>query len=146
MITARPSDDLVTVDAAAKRLQVHPKTVLRSIHDGRLRATRIGKSYRIVRADLDAFGGVPVPSESPRAEARVTSIVDIEHVGGNLARKLSSSVTNALHSRPAGSGDLNVHVDYDEPRSQLRVVVHGSPDDTASLLGLIAIWVDQLTP
>ncbi len=54
-----PHDDLCTVETAAAHLQVHRKTVLRYIRDGRLPATRIGKAYRIQRADLDAFAGTP---------------------------------------------------------------------------------------
>jgi excisionase family DNA binding protein len=41
---------LVTVEQAAEELKLHPKTVLRYIHEGRLEATRIGKAYRIDRA------------------------------------------------------------------------------------------------
>jgi excisionase family DNA binding protein len=61
------SEELYTVEMAAERLKLHPKTVLRFIRDGRLRATRIGKSYRILRSDLDAFGG----GRSPNAAAPV---------------------------------------------------------------------------
>src|SRR5262245_37744597 len=42
-------DELCTVHFAADRLKLHPKTVQRLIREGRLRATRIGKSYRIRR-------------------------------------------------------------------------------------------------
>ena len=140
-------DDLVTVDVAAGRLQVHPKTVLRFIHDGRLRATRIGKAYRIQRRDLDTFAGVqPTANVVRRPAARVMSVVDIEHVDPALGRKFASAVTNAMHSRPEGSGDISAHVDHDTERDQLRIVIHGGPTETANLLGLIAIWSAQLSP
>ena len=139
-------DDLVTVDVAAARLQVHPKTVLRFIHDGRLRATRIGKAYRIQRGDLDAFAGVRPPDPSPPAAPRVLSVVDIDDVSPALARKFGSAVTNAMHSRPEGSADISAHVDYDTDRAHLRIVIHGEPTETANLLGLVAIWSAQLTP
>lgn len=52
------SQTFFTVDQVADRLGLHPKTVLRLIAAERLRATKIGKSYRILRGDLDAFAGV----------------------------------------------------------------------------------------
>ena len=58
------SAELFTVEQAADRLKLHPKTVLRMIHEGRLKATRLGKAYRISGDDLDAAAGVT------RAEAR----------------------------------------------------------------------------
>jgi excisionase family DNA binding protein len=44
----------LTTRDVARRLGVHPQTVRRWIASGRLPATRIGKDYRISRADLDA--------------------------------------------------------------------------------------------
>ena len=38
------STTLFTVEQAAQRLNLHPKTVLRYIRDGQLPATRVGKS------------------------------------------------------------------------------------------------------
>ena len=49
------SDALITVEQAAEQLKLHPKTVLRHIREGRLPATRIGKSYRLRAADVDEF-------------------------------------------------------------------------------------------
>ena len=46
-----------TVEHAARRLQLHPKTVLRFIRDGRLPAKRLGKAWRIRQSDLDALAG-----------------------------------------------------------------------------------------
>ena len=51
------SEDVYTVELAAERLRLHPKTVLRFIAEGRLRAVKMGKSYRILRSDLDALIG-----------------------------------------------------------------------------------------
>ena len=46
------SQQLVTVEQAAQELSLHPKTVLRYIRDNRLPATRVGRSYRILRSEL----------------------------------------------------------------------------------------------
>ena len=137
------SGGLRTVDEAAERLKLHPKTVLRYIREGRLPATRIGKAYRIQRADLDAFAGVPAQPATAPSDATVTSIVDIPGVEATLAQKWARSVTNALNAKPQGA-PFRADVVYEPERSHLKIIIVGSPGDTANLMGLIRIWVEQL--
>ena len=47
--------DLMTVEQVAAYLQLNKLTVYRYIREGRIPAARIGKSYRIRKADVDAF-------------------------------------------------------------------------------------------
>lgn len=141
---AQASDELCTVEFAAQRLKLHPKTILRFIHEGRLKGTRIGKSYRIPRADLEAFAGLPAPAEAPVPEAWVTSIVDVPGIGPDLARRWQTTVTGAVHARPPGPQTLRADVIYEPERSHLKIVIVGPPDDTVSLLSLIRIWLEQL--
>ncbi|MDQ7819710.1 MAG: helix-turn-helix domain-containing protein [Armatimonadota bacterium] len=69
--------DLMTVEQVAAYLQVHRMTVYRYIRSGRLPAARVGRVYRVRRADLEAFldrhrvpGASPVPPR--RSDAAVT--------------------------------------------------------------------------
>lgn len=45
----------LTTEEAAEYLQVTVDTVRRYIREGRLRASRLGREYRIRQEDLDAF-------------------------------------------------------------------------------------------
>jgi excisionase family DNA binding protein len=142
-LRAPATDELRTVDDAADLLKLHPKTVLRFIREGRLKATRIGKSYRIRKADLDEFAGVPT-NDPAAVEARLTSIVDVPNVGPELARTWARSVTNALTSRPRGAALFSADVTYDAERAALKIVLVGGADDSVNLLSLIRLWLDQL--
>ncbi len=44
-----------TVDQVAELLNLHPKTLQRYIREGKLKATKLGKSYRITGHDLSVF-------------------------------------------------------------------------------------------
>ena len=44
-----------TVEEAAGLLRIHPETVRREIKAGRMPACRIGRDYRISRADLEGY-------------------------------------------------------------------------------------------
>lgn len=49
------NDDIFTPSTAADYLHINVRTVRNFIRDGRLRATRVGRAYRIRRAWLDEF-------------------------------------------------------------------------------------------
>jgi excisionase family DNA binding protein len=46
---------LVSVREVADQLGVHPETIRRLIHDGRLDAVRVGRVLRVHRTALDSF-------------------------------------------------------------------------------------------
>jgi excisionase family DNA binding protein len=138
------SEDLYTVERAAERLQLHPKTVLRAIRQERLRATRVGKSYRILRSDLDAFAGVPARASTAGGEPWITSIVDIPEVRPELAQKWARTVTSALNARPKGGPTLRADVIHDPDRNHLKIIVVGPPGDVINLMNLIRVWLEQL--
>ncbi|MDQ7843659.1 MAG: helix-turn-helix domain-containing protein [Armatimonadota bacterium] len=47
--------EVLTVEQAAQYLQVHKITLYKYIRTGRLPAAKLGKVYRILRRDLEAF-------------------------------------------------------------------------------------------
>ena len=143
----RFNGDLYTVEQAAMRLQLHPKTVLRFIREGRLAANRIGKSYRIQRADLEAFAGAsPSSTETSVEDLRVTAIVDIPGVGSEMAQKWARSVTGAVGGRPRDGAGVRADVTYDPDTRTLKIILVGGARDTSGLLALIQVWQEQLSP
>jgi len=144
----RISEELCTVDFAAEQLNLHPRTVLRFIREGRLEAKKVGRSYRIARAHLEAFAGLPARietrSEPPAATATITSIVDVPDVGPQLAQTWARTVTSAVNGDPRGAAPMRTDVIYDPGRSHLKIIVIGAPNEVVNLLGLIRLWIEQL--
>ena len=133
------SEELYTVEFAAQRLKLHPTTILRFIRDGRLTATKVGKSYRILRSDLDRLAGVPA---RPEGRARVTSIVDVAGVDAEQARQLAAATTSAFNARSRSGAPLRVDVIHDPDSSHFKIVLVGAPNDTAAMLELLQVWLD----
>jgi len=52
---AEQPDSLVSVRDVADQLGVHPETIRRLIHDGRLDAVRVGRVLRVHRDAVDSF-------------------------------------------------------------------------------------------
>ena len=134
------SSDFLTVEAAAAILQMHPKTVLRHIREGRLRATKLGKQYRILRSDLNAFAGVSAPDGA--CQARVTSIVDVQDVDSLLLQRLTAVLLGAAQGKEPSATPLSVDIAHDSARDSAKVIIVGSPDDTAMLLKLVGACLE----
>ena len=137
------SGELYTVEQAAERLQLHPKTVLRMIREERLKATRLGKAYRISGADLDAAAGV-ARAETRELPDRATVIGDFGGLSPDVAQRLASTLTGMLGSHKVRQAPITVETAYDPVLRRMKVVATGAPEDTAALLSsaafLVASW------
>lgn len=49
------NNDFLTVEQVAKTLQVHWQTILNYIKNGKLKAVKLGKGYRISKEELKRF-------------------------------------------------------------------------------------------
>jgi excisionase family DNA binding protein len=130
------TEELYTVDAAAERLKLHNKTVLRFIREGRLRATKVGKQYRILRSDLYAFAGV-VQSAQEAATARVTAVIDVAGVDDALLRRLTSVLLGARIGNERAAQAMTIDIAHDPGRVAAKVIAVGIPADVAQLLTLV---------
>ncbi|MDT0489111.1 helix-turn-helix domain-containing protein [Streptomyces sp. NPDC012600] len=134
--------ELYSIGEVAERLGLHVRTVRNYVRDGRLKAVRIGKQYRISRADFEALTSRP-PGDTPsgdiggRGRAEVSSIVQIDGVGPDAAHRLSTFVTASAQSPRDTREPLRVQTVYDKERARMKIVVLGSAADTAELLHLV---------
>ena len=55
VVSADPESGLYSVREVAGRLGVHPETIRRLIHDGRLDAVRVGRVLRVHKDAVDSF-------------------------------------------------------------------------------------------
>jgi excisionase family DNA binding protein len=133
---------LYSVDQVAAHIDVHVKTVRRYIQEGRLKAVRIGKQYRIAAEDLAALTGqaVAVMRDEPRRHryAEASTVVQIDAISPEAATQISNSVGGAIKGRDRHTDTpLRVDTVYDESRARLKVIITGSLPTTLALLQLI---------
>jgi excisionase family DNA binding protein len=71
------TDNLLSTREVADRLGVDTKTVLRYLHQGKQKGTRIGRDYRIPGSSLSALLEQPIPAPAtPAGTAVITAIVN----------------------------------------------------------------------
>lgn len=137
------SQQYYSVDQVANLLDLHVRTVRAYVRDGRLKATRIGKQYRIAREDFEAFTGAPTASVArakPYAEASI--IVQVNPISTESSNRLVNTLMAATASRQSSAG-LRVETVYDIERANLKVVVLGPLDSSAELLKIISALIEE---
>jgi excisionase family DNA binding protein len=135
---------LYSVEQVAGLLGLHVKTVRNYVRDGRLKAVRVGKQYRIARADLEAFTGQPVPEPARRTRhTEVSSIVQIDAIGVDSMNRLSTMIIASVN-HPYEGEHVRVQTVYDEARASLKIILVGGIGPTVDLLKTIEALQEQL--
>lgn len=136
---------LFSVEQVAQRLGVQAKTVRRYVHEGRLKAVRIGKQYRIAAEDLAALTGQPTTASVRDAIRRqrhveASSVVQIDAISPEDAMRVANGIGGAIKGRDS-TADTPLRVDtvYDEARARLKIIITGSLATTAALLQLAGV-------
>ena len=129
------NQDLYSVEQVAERLGLHVKTVRNYVREGRLKAIRIGKQYRISGDDLAALTGRPAASFRPQPVSRsrhveVSSIVEIDAVSPETANRL----TNGLMGSASG---VRIEAIYDAERGRMKIILVGSMETNAAYFKFI---------
>ncbi|HEX5046246.1 MAG TPA: helix-turn-helix domain-containing protein [Gammaproteobacteria bacterium] len=136
------SQELLSVFEIANRLKLHVKTVRNYVREGRLKAVRIGKQYRIARADLEAFTGAPLPltdGERAKRQRHVTTscVVEIDAISPESSSRLESDLKAFAHRAGGGEEQFRVEAIYDRDIGHLKLMLFGGAAGTASALMLI---------
>ncbi|GIH02575.1 MerR family transcriptional regulator [Rhizocola hellebori] len=140
--------ELYSVEQVAERLGLHVKTVRNYVREGKLKAVRIGKQYRIAGEDLAALTGGAVPTIA-REDARrarqieVSSVVAIDAISRHDADRVMTLVMAAVNGRREGDGPMRVQTAYDEERARLRIMVLGDAQPSAELIRMVSALLES---
>lgn len=142
------SDSLLSVDQVAQILNLHVRTVRSYVRDQRLRATRIGKQYRIALSDLEAFAGRPVEQHdervlAPGGRVDVSSVFTVEGVTPGLASRITNSLMASAKAPRAPGQSLALTTAYDVELDRLRIVLSTDLRTLRGFLGLIDAVLEQ---
>ncbi|PXW34146.1 UNVERIFIED_CONTAM: excisionase family DNA binding protein [Williamsia faeni] len=137
--------NFLSAEEVADELGLHVRTIRAYIRDGRLRAARVGKQYRITRPDLAAFvtGSEPNPTvqlPAPQTEAGLTAhstvVIDFDNIGVNDSDRIITVLNGAVGGR-SGATPLRLTAVPDRTRRSLKVIAQGGISDTAEILALL---------
>lgn len=142
------TDKYYTVDEIAEMIKIHPKTLRRYIREGRLKASKVGKSWRISGHDLSTFteGGSVSVTAAPlimgesfeRGEIKVSAVIDIPVANTQESVRIANTLTAISNSKPPEYGASALQTQYLMSENVVRVMIWGN-------LGYTQIILDSLT-
>lgn len=141
------TQELYSVEQVAGLLNLHVRTVRNYVREGRLKAVRIGKQYRIAREDLAAMTGRPAESldSEPvrrRRHVEVSSIVEIDAISPESANRISIGLVAAAKNHGDEDHGLRIESIYNEERGRLKVILTGSIPTVGSFLRMIMVYLE----
>lgn len=137
-----------TVEQICEILDMHPKTIQRYIREGKLLATKIGKSWRVAGHDLSVF----VESNKsvgrklgnrPAHDATASSVIDIRADEKEDAIRIMNTLTAVLNAKPSEYGHSSMHSQYIERENMVRITLWGEIRFMAVMMDTIASLTEQ---
>jgi excisionase family DNA binding protein len=133
--------EYMSVEQVAQRLNLHPRTVRNYVREGRLKAVRIGKQYRIAAADLESLTGRRLPPLVAESVVRsrhidASSIVQIDAISADEATSLTNVLIGAAKSWLKSQQSTRVETVYDPERASMKIILVGDLRGTTDILEL----------
>ncbi len=142
MLLPAPTPSLLSIEQVAQILTLNARTVRSYVRKGSLKATRIGKQYRIALDDLEAFTGRPVKSYvdrvlSPALRVEISSVISVEGVTPARAGQITDRLGAAADGLRSIAQSIAVSTSYDAPRDRLQVLLASDLKSTRDFLSMI---------
>lgn len=142
------SDTFYIVDQIANMLNIHPKTIQRYIREGKLRATKIGKGWRISGHDLSTFiensHDERISSDiRPDRSTVASAVIDVPVDRKDDAVHIMNIITAAMNSKPFEYGRSSMQSQYIENENMIRITLWGNIRFTSIMLDTITALTEQ---
>ncbi|MEN6594375.1 MAG: helix-turn-helix domain-containing protein [Clostridiaceae bacterium] len=136
-----------TVEQIGELLKMHPKTIQRYIREGKLRAVKYGKGWRISGHDLSVFTESASYEEARQGQsfaasgaerAVASAVVDMTVSGREEAIRILNALTAGLNAKPREFGSSSMQAQYIEQERKVRVTLWGEPAVVAAVLSSVS--------
>lgn len=150
-----------TIDQVAEILDIHHKTVRKFIKEGKLKANKVGKQWRISQIDLEGFTKnknstigneefifaeeVKFSKDDDRLEInneiKVSSVVDLVNIGKDTYFRVSNTLLAIMNCKDERMQRQTLNISYNENTNRLKIMIWANIDITKELLDDIAMLV-----
>ena len=149
-----------TVDQIAEILGMHHKTIRKFITEGKLRANKVGKQWRISGHDLSLFTesnnvNIANKNEVENEEVEFTTgeininkrinkinistVVDINEVDMDECRRISNMLLAVMNSKDSKMSNSTINMKHYQKEKKLKVMLWGDINFTKEMLDFISI-------
>ena len=149
-----------TIDQIAEILGMHHKTIRKFITEGKLRANKVGKQWRISGHDLSLFmedNNVNIKNSNNRLESEkiefsngdidsnnrtskinVSTVIDINEVDIDEHKRISNMLLALMNSKDSKIRNSTINIKYYKNNKNLKVMLWGDIEFTNAMLDFIS--------
>lgn len=151
-----------TIDKIAEMLGMHHKTIRKFITEGKLRANKVGKQWRISSHDLSLFmedNSVTITNKNESENStieltigdedniinkiNVSTVIDIMEVDNEGYRRISNTLLALMNSRSSKMSNSNLNLKYYENERNLKILLWGNLEFSKEMLDLISVFTND---
>lgn len=128
---------LYSISDLTKILKLHPKTLLRFIREGKIRARKIGRSWMVTEEELKAYAHAelagrekpaePVSSRTLEERITVSAVIEIDEQNSEEASRISNSLIAMLNCKDSSLGQARFDFFYYPEIRKAKYLLYGSP-------------------
>lgn len=129
--------EFYSIEDVTTILKLHPKTILRFIHEGKIKAQKMGRSWRITKDALKEYAhselAVPAQPKEPvnygsiHDRIKVSAIIEINEQNSEEASRLSNTIMAALNCKDPAWGNSRVDFFYYPEIQKAKYAIYGNP-------------------
>ena len=148
-----------TIDQIAEILGMHHKTIRKFITEGKLRANKVGKQWRISGHDLSLFmednnvniksnnklesekiefSNGDIDSNNRTSKINVSTVIDINEVDIDEHRRISNTILALMNSKDSKMSNSTINIKYYKSDKNLKVMLWGNVKFTNEMLDFIS--------
>lgn len=148
-----------TIDKIAEMLGMHHKTIRKFITEGKLRANKVGKQWRISSHDLSLFvedNSVTIKNNNKSQNStiefkigdkdsnvhkiNISTVIDIMDINNEDYRRISNTLLALMNSRDSKMNNSNLNLKYYENDKNLKILLWGNLEFSKEMLDFISVF------
>ena len=145
---------MYTVDQLAKLLDLHPKTVRRFIREGKIKATKIGREWRVRQDDVREYAhgeladrpAEPQPTAPLEDRVRVSAVIELSEGHSDEVTRISNSLIAVLNGKDPEWGPARYDLIYHPETRKARFILNGSTLFIRTLLEMVEVLAQRDGP
>lgn len=136
---------LYTISELTKILDLHPKTILRFIKEGKIEAVKIGRTWRVTENMLKVYCHGDLSNKETQHKTvnydtlidriSVSAVVEINEQNSEEASRISNSIMAMLNSDRESDGKSRFDFFYYPEIQKAKYVFYGSPHFIERIIG-----------
>lgn len=153
-----------TIEQIAGILGMHHKTIRKFITEGKLRANKVGKQWRISGHDLSIFiednnissqnktenenenvefSTNSIDSNTKASKINISTVIDINEIAMDEHRRISNTLLALMNSKDSKMSNSTINMKYYKDNKNLKIMIWGDIEFTKEMLDFISTITDN---